>query len=87
MSEAAPYPIGGRAHPEVWARVATEHALTTGALAAVGRAARRYSRSGHTRPVGPIGMTLFLAGIAWLELRPRREEADTRRCEGHDGRA
>ncbi len=30
---------------------------------------------GHARPVGPIGMTLFLAGIAWLELRPRREEA------------
>lgn len=28
---------------------------------------------GHARPVGPIGMTLFLAGIAWLELRPRRE--------------
>ena len=23
----------------------------------------------------PIGMGLFLAGIAWLELRPRREEA------------
>lgn len=30
---------------------------------------------GHARPVGPIGMTLFLAGIAWLELRPRREGA------------
>jgi hypothetical protein len=30
---------------------------------------------GHARPVGPIGMTLFLAGIAWLELRPRREVA------------
>ena len=30
---------------------------------------------GHARPVGPIGMTLFLAGIAWLELRPGREEA------------
>jgi hypothetical protein len=29
---------------------------------------------GHARPVGPIGMMLFLAGIAWLELRPRREE-------------
>ena len=28
---------------------------------------------GHARPVGPIGMGLFLAGIAWLELRPRRE--------------
>lgn len=28
---------------------------------------------GHARPIGPIGMTLFLAGIAWLELRPRRE--------------
>ena len=30
---------------------------------------------GHAKPVGPIGMTLFLAGVAWLELRPRREEA------------
>jgi hypothetical protein len=30
---------------------------------------------GHARPVGPIGMTLFLAGIAWLELRPRTEDA------------
>jgi hypothetical protein len=30
---------------------------------------------GHARPVGPIGMTLFLAGVAWLELRPRREGA------------
>ena len=30
---------------------------------------------GHARPVGPIGMTLFLAGVIWLELRPRREEA------------
>jgi hypothetical protein len=31
---------------------------------------------GHARPMGPIGMTLFLAGIAWLELRPRREHAE-----------
>jgi hypothetical protein len=30
---------------------------------------------GHARPMGPIGMALFLAGIAWLELRPRRESA------------
>jgi hypothetical protein len=30
---------------------------------------------GHARPVGPIGMALFLAGIAWFELRPRREDA------------
>jgi hypothetical protein len=30
---------------------------------------------GHAKPVGPIGMALFLAGIAWLELRPRREAA------------
>ena len=26
---------------------------------------------GHARPMGPIGMALFLAGIVWLELRPR----------------
>lgn len=30
---------------------------------------------GHARPMGPIGMALFLAGIAWVELRPRREVA------------
>lgn len=30
---------------------------------------------GHPKPTGPIGMSLFLAGVIWLELRPRREEA------------
>lgn len=30
---------------------------------------------GHAQPVGPIGMTLFLAGVVWLEIRPRREVA------------
>ena len=30
---------------------------------------------GHARPMGPIGMALLLAGIAWLEPRPRREGA------------
>jgi hypothetical protein len=30
---------------------------------------------GHARPMGPIGMALFLAGVAWLELRPRRGAA------------
>jgi uncharacterized protein len=35
MSEAAPRPIGERAHIELWARVATERALATGALALV----------------------------------------------------
>lgn len=30
---------------------------------------------GHPLPPGPIGMTLFLLGIAWLELRPRAEPA------------
>jgi hypothetical protein len=28
---------------------------------------------GHPVPPGPIGMGLFLLGIAWLELRPREE--------------
>jgi uncharacterized protein len=32
MSEAAPHPIGERAHSEAWTRVATERALATGAL-------------------------------------------------------
>jgi hypothetical protein len=30
---------------------------------------------GHPRPTGPIGMGLFLAGVAWLELWPRPTEA------------
>jgi drug/metabolite transporter (DMT)-like permease len=30
---------------------------------------------GHPKPTGPIGMAFFLAGVVWLELRPRREEA------------
>jgi hypothetical protein len=30
---------------------------------------------GHAPPIGPIGMGLFLAGVVWLELRPRRERA------------
>jgi hypothetical protein len=29
---------------------------------------------GHPKPTGPIGMGLLLAGIVWLELRPRRAE-------------
>ena len=33
---------------------------------------------GHPQPFGPIGMGLFLVGVAWLELRPRPEE--TRRA-------
>jgi hypothetical protein len=30
---------------------------------------------GHPKPPGPVGMTLFLAGVVWLELRPARAEA------------
>jgi hypothetical protein len=30
---------------------------------------------GHARPMGPVGMALILVGIAWLELRSRREMA------------
>jgi hypothetical protein len=30
---------------------------------------------GHSQPMGPIGMGLFIAGVAWLELRPRSGEA------------
>lgn len=29
---------------------------------------------GHPKPTGPIGMALFLAGVVWLELRPRPAE-------------
>jgi hypothetical protein len=31
---------------------------------------------GHARPMGPIGMALFLFGMVWLELRPGREGAE-----------
>lgn len=31
----------------------------------------------HPQPTGPIGMALFLAGVVWLELRPRPAEART----------
>lgn len=30
---------------------------------------------GHPKPPGPVGMALFLAGVVWLELRPREAEA------------
>jgi hypothetical protein len=33
---------------------------------------------GHARPMGPIGMGLFLLGIAWLEFRPRPEATSAR---------
>jgi hypothetical protein len=31
---------------------------------------------GHARPMGPIGMALFLAGVAWFELRPSPDNTD-----------
>jgi hypothetical protein len=38
---------------------------------------------GHARPMGPIGMAFFLAGVMWLELRPPREVAgDTASLQG-----
>ena len=30
---------------------------------------------GHAQPMGPVGMGLFLVGVVWLELRPRRGRA------------
>jgi hypothetical protein len=30
---------------------------------------------GHPKPTGPIGMALFLAGVAWIELRPEAAAA------------
>ena len=34
---------------------------------------------GHAPPMGPIGMGLFLIGIAWLEFRPRAVTATSSR--------
>jgi hypothetical protein len=42
---------------------------------------------GHARPMGPIGMALVLVGIAWLELRPRREGAAHASLQGGEYRA
>ena len=33
---------------------------------------------GHARPMGPVGMGLFLLGIAWAELLPRPAQTLTR---------
>jgi hypothetical protein len=41
----------------------------TGALALLLLGAAIFA-VGHPFPPGPIGMTLFLAGLAWLHLRP-----------------
>ena len=30
---------------------------------------------GHPKPPGPVGMTLFLIGVVWLELRPRTADS------------
>ena len=46
----------------------------TGALVLMGVGAAVFAL-GHAPPVGPIGMALFLAGVVWFELRPRREPA------------
>jgi len=34
--------------------------------------------AGHAPPIGPIGMGLFLLGIAWAESRPRTTDTLTR---------
>ena len=36
---------------------------------------------GHPKPPGPAGMGLFLAGIVWLELRPRSADARSLRVQ------
>ena len=36
---------------------------------------------GHPKPTGPIGMSLFLAGVIWLELRPQSAEARSMRVQ------
>jgi hypothetical protein len=38
---------------------------------------------GHARPMGPIGMGLFLAGIVWLEFLPRSTGEGDRGHEVH----
>jgi hypothetical protein len=40
---------------------------------------------GHPRPTGPIGMGLFVAGLAWLELWPRPGEGRKVSVQRHEG--
>ena len=44
-----------------------------GALVAMSLGAAVFAL-GHAPPMGPIGMGLFLVGIAWIEFRPRPAE-------------
>jgi hypothetical protein len=44
-----------------------------GALVAMSLGAAVFAL-GHAPPVGPVGMGLFLVGIAWIEFRPRPAE-------------
>ncbi len=37
---------------------------------------------GHARPMGPIGMGLFLCGTLWFEFRPREEEGQAASLQG-----
>ena len=32
---------------------------------------------GHARPMGPVGMGLFLVGVAWAEFRPASGDASS----------
>jgi hypothetical protein len=60
--------------PAVAAAMAVRHLVPRWVTAAMVLGAIVFA-VGHPLPTGPIGMTLFLLGIAWLELRPRTEPA------------
>ncbi|HET9420397.1 MAG TPA: hypothetical protein VFO49_04615 [Nocardioides sp.] len=53
---------------------ALRNVAPTGALVCLSLGAAVFTL-GHAPPMGPIGMGLFLIGVAWLELRPRRVTA------------
>jgi hypothetical protein len=57
--------------------VALRRRAPTGALVLMGLGAAVFA-VGHPQPTGPVGMAFFLAGVIWLELRPRPAEAPER---------
>lgn len=64
----------------VAATLALRGRVTRSALILMGLGALIFA-VGHPKPTGPIGMSLFLAGVIWLELRPQSAEARSMRVQ------
>ena len=64
--------------------VALKDTAPSGALVSMGLGAAVFTL-GHAPPMGPIGMGLFLLGIAWAEFRPRPSESLSQPTRTADG--